>query len=149
VKTLNTSSHYVLVKLDVKEYLMSGTHDVLVQQNSKLFVGAELYRYRDALKCVLEDQFASTSSSSPIFQVTCGSGMGVSCSGEVSDASLYFLAEHDMLADTHFRFHCGLRAHFSFNDDVFAVLGDPRKDVDAVKIQLSASSCPFVVDVET
>ena len=149
IKSLNISSQCILVKVDVKEYFMSGTHDILVQQSSKFFDGAELHRYRDALKCVLENQFVSQGPSSPIFQVTCGSGMGVSCSGEVSDAALYFLAEHDMLADSHFRFHCGLKAYFRFKDDIVAVLDGPRRNVDAFKIRLAASSRPFVVEVET
>ena len=66
---------------------MSGDHQTLIDYSSMFFSGSERLRYRMGLRFMLENQFLQFDHCPAFFQVMSGSGMGLACSGEISDAA--------------------------------------------------------------
>ena len=148
IRSLRVSVCFSLVKIDVKEYVMSGSHSMLLDEASKFFTGAERRRFRQALRFILENQFVQLYDSDWVHQVICGSGMGAMCSGEVSDAALYHLAEKSVLSRQYME-QVGVLAYYRFKDDILAILDGPRKDLHKFSQDLCRAVSPFELQIET
>ena len=151
LRSLRFTTDVTMVKIDVKEYFMSGSHDVLVTESSRFLRGDEREQYRIALQFILANQFVTVPGCDDmeLWQVTCGSGMGMICSGEVSDASFYQLAERRWLQDDEYKSMIGLAAYFRFKDDIIAFFDGLQQDRDRFLRDLSTWARPFSLELES
>ena len=141
--------HASIVKIDIKEYYMSGSHEMLIHQSSRFFQGHQKHMYVAALTFILENQFVEVPGFDILWQVVSGSGMGMICSGEVSDAAFYFPAESSHLSNRSFVESVGLVAYFRFKDDIIAFLDGPNNNPDLFFATLSRESSPFTLELES
>ena len=77
------------VKLDIKDFYMSDTHDALVANSSLSVDVAERDDYRCMASAVWRSQFVKSSFHSHAFRSKVGAGMGMLSSGHVADAAFY------------------------------------------------------------
>ena len=100
------------------------------------------------LRFVLENQFLQLDHYPAFFQVMSGSGMGLACSGEVSDAAFYFLAEKELLSNAEYLRSVGIVAYFRFKDGIVAFLDGVRRGPMKFFNDLSSRSGPFKLELE-
>jgi len=88
------------VKIDIKDYLMSGTREELREHGSRLLdVEGRLVGKR-VIDLLLTYQFVKSDHlPHRVWQVCVGTGMGLKFSGELSDAAFFTMAEEWMLAE--------------------------------------------------
>ena len=90
----------VLIKIDVKDYFMSGDHGEPVDETAKNVVrDKERAAYRKLLSFFLRNQYVQVDKSDKIWRTVIGSGMGCICSGDVSDLALANTMEIGYAAD--------------------------------------------------
>ncbi len=109
-------------KVDIKEFFMSGVHGRLVELCAK-HVALDL---RDSFikvaSFVLSSQYVQVSGCNDVcWKVRKGSGMGVSCAGDLSNVSFWELAERDTLVDETFRGQHGIVFYARYADDLMIV----------------------------
>ena len=102
-----------------------------------------------ALRFVLDNQYVRLGDHPGAWRVLRGSGMGVACSGEVSDAAFLWLAEDGVINSPSFKQEVGLVEYFRFKDDIIAFLDGPRIDLERFKTELAARAMPFILEVES
>ena len=112
-----------MVKIDIKEFSMSGKPGFLSHACSELFCDETEYFQQLVARAVdwlCRNQFVQSEFlPNLINRVTRGSGMWLLHSGEVSDAGFWIAAERGLL-NTSVRKWCSLTYWRRFRDDVFA-----------------------------
>jgi hypothetical protein len=115
-----------IIKLDIKDFFMSGEINPLVLHSMSLIsdpgersVLAELLRIvlTTQLICIPGDPTRSR------WRVKIGSGMGLIVSGEVSDSAFLQMAEVTTILQPSFREKYNVRLWLRFKDDIFCVVG--------------------------
>ena len=82
------------LKLDVKEFYLSGSHEYLVSQSASILDSSIRDDYKLLASVVLGNQYVrSPALPSKHFNVISGTGMGMIPSGSISDAVLYSALE--------------------------------------------------------
>ena len=108
------------------EYYMSGSHDVLIKFSSKMLDGDDTRQcqYMELLTFILTNQFIQLpGKEARTWRTPSGSGMGMPCSGEVADATFYWLVEHELLPEGLLsRF--GVVGYYRFKDDFIVFFDD-------------------------
>ena len=92
----------VFMKIDIDSYIMSGEKEILLDHASENIRPCSMNIFRKALSYILDAQFVSPDppgSSDNVYQVTKGSGMGMTSSGEVADLAYYNLVEKNWVLD--------------------------------------------------
>ena len=107
----------VLLKLDLKEFYLSGDHDLLINTAADQFAEPTAVLLSSALGAVLHHQTVHFDGSH--WKVTKGSGMGAICSGSLSDLVFASLVEIPLLKTRPF---AGLLAYVRYRDDTFVAL---------------------------
>ena len=117
-----------LLKLDVKDFYMSGEHRVLGQTTGDVIAGEEAARARRLTTCILQNQLLRIPSiDDEIFHVKVGSGMGMTFSGDVSDAAFYWMAERDFVLQPATRQRYCIYLYVRYKDDILTILGGTRE----------------------
>eukprot|EP00959_Pyramimonas_sp_CCMP1952_P058791 1227705-Pyramimonas_sp.AAC.1 len=143
------SQAVTIMKIDIKEYYMSGTHSVLREQSSKFFHGGQQRRFTRVLNFILGHQCVELPGiPEHLWKVLHGSGMGMICSGEVSDSTFFQLAEEPWINDAAFFRSVGLRCYFRFKDDIIAFFDGPNQQCDRFFTMLSLRAGPFALELE-
>jgi len=134
------------VKLDVDHFFMTGSaefHAKLCKEFSPLVRKGVIF---DAVLTLLEHQYVETPVwPEKIFQVTNGSGMGLSHSGEVSDCSFYQVCEQKLL---HRLDEFEIKMYRRFKDDVFIIALSRPKFREFFRLY-KAFSQPFAITCES
>lgn len=96
--------------------------------------------FTNAVEFVLENQFVELDSDDRyIFRAIAGSGMGLECSGDISDMCFHHMVEKPFCCDSTFRRHYHVEFYGRFRDDILLVLGgtpDSRREfIHAMKIR--------------
>jgi len=126
-----------LVKIDVKDFFMSGRHSALARDCMELVrdskVASELeapctneqfaHSIRSLIDVVLSNQVVLQDNKP--YAVCIGSGMGMVSSGDVSDASLYNKLEKPFMLQPQVRNKYGIKFYGRFKDDIFLVSSAP------------------------
>jgi len=113
-----------LVKFDIKDFFMSGEHDELLDTCCNEVSQDEEDDFRSVLKSILGSQYVSVRGcNDTVWKVVRGSGMGVVCSGEVSDVCFYALAEKHFCLDPHVRKKFDIMYYGRFKDDGLLIIG--------------------------
>ena len=97
-----------LVRLDIEDFYMRGSHETLIQHSFDLSdpLEGELSKGLDFL---LSNQFCYSRDLSELFFVSIGSGMGACHSGQISDWTLYRLGEERWATDTAIQAQFGVK----------------------------------------
>ena len=117
-----------LIKVDVKEFFMSGDHPSLTEHSFSHIADTEL---RDNLEkfayFILDNQFVSVEigdSKPTLLKVLLGAGMGLLCSGSIADVSFLHMAEKSYVLDPDVRAKYKLVYYARFKDDIILVMDD-------------------------
>ena len=71
----------------MNDYSMSGEHSTVAESASQLIDADKRVAFKKLLHVILEHRLVSLQGPSDTWKVKAGSGMGLMCSGEVSDAT--------------------------------------------------------------
>ena len=138
------------IKLDVKDYFMTGDHGYLAQQSSLVLDVDRRDDYRVVASAILKNQFVSSKSlPGEVFEVTSGTGMGMICSGHIADAVLHNSLEKNFILKTGTRRKFGIVFYARFKDDILLIVKSHFDDVRFLIDQMRAKAAPFVLKVES
>ena len=145
-----------IIKLDVRDFFMSGSHETLAADAGRtLSSSSEALRQFsvDMIEYVIGNQYIRIPGVPMSWRVTHGSGMGLSFSGELADASLLQRLETPFMLTSSVRKECRILAYFRFKDDIIIFqaprqLGQEAKTVEALLSEMNRRAHPFVVEVD-
>ena len=138
---LRNDQSFVLI--DIKEYFLSGSHDVLVTACKPYLPDHLRQSGSKMLAFLLESQIVYDRWNDLHYHVVKGSGMGMPMAGEVSDASFHGICEIPMLALGD-RF--GISLYMRFKDDI--LLACDTNKVDRLVTAFRRYAVPFVLKLE-
>jgi hypothetical protein len=142
----------VFYKIDIKDFFLCGSpQELSIEACKNIFPVAKRNLCRRALIFLLERQivvnpFASDDQDS-VYQVSYGSGMGLTHSGETADAALANCMEHGLINSPDALHVHGLVAYYRFKDDIL-MIGNNRRRMRAMYKQMEARSKFYVLYVE-
>ena len=117
------------VKIDIKDYYMSGTSDQLSEDASFLTNGHHRETSRSAMLCLLSSQWVVSSCAGHddrSWSVHCGSGMGLPFSGDIADAAFLVRCEVDWACVPSILAHHGILRYRRFKDDTLLICTSRR-----------------------
>ena len=137
-----------IIKFDIKGFFMSGTHHDLLDCCCALVPPGIESAFRNMLFTVLSSQLIRLDDSNRAWAVRVGSGMGLSCSGEVSDATFYSKVERDFVLSPSVRAQYGIYYYGRFKDDGLIIMGGSHLSrVEFFESFRARSGC-FRIEVE-
>jgi len=104
------------VRFDIKEFFMSGQHADLANKGTMLLAGPR-NEFRELVRSIISNQLIRIPGINRGWRVTIGSGMGLSFSGELSDAVFYELCEKDFACSREVQKYYGVIHYSRFKDD--------------------------------
>ena len=119
---------------------MSGEHTELINSCTSAAPPETRRPFSELLSFILRNQhIAIDGDESSVHKVTLGSGMGLSCSGEVSDVAFWWMVERNFIDHPQNRKNFFVELYARFKDDIFLCLGGPKerqlKFVNALKMR--------------
>ena len=142
--------HHRIIKIDIKDYFMSGEHDNLISNSSELIDPERRSCFKDLLRPILAHQYVRLDGDTDCaYRVVTGSGMGMLCSGEVSDAAFYSMAERRTVLLPHFRRRFQISFYGRFKDDIILVCGARKEELRNLLEEMRASAGEFRLQVES
>ena len=116
------------LKTDVKDFFMSGGHEELTSLTAGAVESGVRKHYIALTKLILGAQYLECASfPQELWKIVRGSGMGLICSGSISDVAFDRLAEQDWATDKEVqRRHC-ICAYRRFKDDVLIIGNGTRE----------------------
>lgn len=139
-----------MVKMDVKNFYMSGGHKELKENSIEILEKGNLKEWcGDTIELLLSHQYVALELEElEVKQVQVGSGMGAVHSGSISDACFYNLVERIRLDTKKGRGARGVLLYARFRDAILAIV----KGVDNLRklvaeMRLNAKSC-YEIEVE-
>lgn len=144
---VRVSESSVLIKVDIKDFYMSGRHDALCAAAwNWIHKEEERELLRSICSFVLEHQFVCDESAT--FRVRIGSGMGQRHSGALSDMAVAQLAEIGIVDDSQVRNALGIQAYVRYRDDILIVLEKPKAWKQVESLLASRISTCWKIEVE-
>ena len=155
------SQNVRFIKLDIKNFYMSGSHSFLAANAYKhVENAAQRKSLSDLHLFILSQQYVQLKLTSEVFYVTKGSGMGQIGSAETADLGFWHAGEHLALRPEALR-AAGIEFYARYRDDVFIVqnpafvfkhwfgrLEDNLGEQYSISLDtMDRNSCPFL-DVE-
>ena len=114
------------IKVDVKDFFLSGEHSEIVEISSQ----AVSLEFRDHFKqlcsMILRSQYVTIDAKSPseAWQVCRGTGIGLSCAGDLSNTVFALLVETPFITRPQVRARFGIEVYSRFMDDILMVVRD-------------------------
>ena len=103
---------------------MSGQHSEMPSMCEEHVADNRRETFREALEFVLDNQYVEFSNGAlEVFKVLIGSGMGLECSGDVSDICFHEMVEVGFVLDEEIRKKFFVEFYGRFRDDILVVLG--------------------------
>ncbi len=154
LRNVEFRSDQFMVKVDVKDFFMSGTPSELTTPIVDSLPTATLKQrtYKllllNVLDFLLENQYiCSHYCPEEVFNVVEGTGMGLLHSGDLADAALFFLAEFQWACNPKVQSDHGIAALFRFKDDIICFVNSPLQWEIFFKEYCHRSSC-FKLELE-
>ena len=142
-------NNLILIKADIKEFFMSGRHSEILESCSKHVCEQHRASFREMAGWILGSQFVSLPfDSGQLYHVEHGSGMGLSCSGDLSDCTFWDRAEKEFIDSTTVRTKHSIWEYYRFYDDIL-IIADKRGDWKSFVAELSRRAGVFEVVVES
>ena len=137
-----------LLRFDIKEFYMSGTQQATSDAASTAFPS----QFRDSATLmvdhILKSQIVTDGFSDKYFRVNIGSGMGLTCSGELSDGAFCNLAEKDFATNPEIQARYGILFYARFKDDGIIIATCNRQDLIDFTAKFKQKSAPFQLKFE-
>ena len=149
IARLKVDSGTYLVKIDVKEFFMSGEIQELVSFVKHAFSDRGRVPLTKLADHILKHQYIRTGKSRQLHRVIKGSGMGLIFSGEVSDFVLYCLLELSFLLVPSVQAKFRISGVFRFKDDLMLFVDGPRWSIDALIRVMQVKSKFFKLKLES
>ena len=127
---------------------MSGTHRHLLRRVSRCAPSGAQQSFDDLVWCILHNQFVRVPGVRECFRVARGSGMGLMCSGEISDWTFFADAEENFVLDEGVRTRFGIVLYLRFKDDIFVVLEAEDDVVTTFLEEFQALAGDFVLKLD-
>jgi hypothetical protein len=120
---------------------------VLVEQTRKLFGQEIRSEAKLMLRCILSSQVVTVDTSEH-WSVKVGAGMGLLCSGDVADASLFMLAEKEFATSPAIQQQYHISYYGRFRDDILLVIAGSMETRNAFlnEFRRRAGCFKFVID---
>ena len=134
-----------LVKFDIKDFFMSGKHQQLADLASSCFPPDVQFEARCLIDCILGNQIVHVPGDERYWAVKVGTGMGLRCSGELSDTCFFKLCEEKFAADKAVQQQYGVLFYCRFKDDGFFIIDGPQDARIAICQELKRRSGCFQV----
>ena len=127
ISSITVPSDALIVRFDVRDFYMTGMHEHLIA-GCKANIDPEIAdEVGDLLDTILSNQFVWREPSSIAYRVKLGSGMGLACSGEISDTCFFELCERHYAVVPATRENHSIHFYARFRDDGFFVISGPRE----------------------
>ena len=98
---------------------------------------------------LLKNQFISAEKGGDVYNVTIGSGMGLICSADVSNAAFYILVEHDAIKIGTYESGVSLLLYGRYMDDIITIVDGERTSRNRFLYDYKSSSTLFKVKWES
>ena len=130
IKTVAAEDSDYFVKLDVRDFYMTGTPPELKDSIEVLLPpGPRCRLLCEAVEYLLSSEYiVSNLVPGRVFRVVCGSGMGHRHSGRIADCSFFALGEREFAARSQVLQSFGIKRYFRCRDDVFNDLFKETRD---------------------
>ena len=143
---------YKFMKIDIKDFFMSGRHRRIMQiLYSNMSTDDE--EQRIALKLiefVLMNQYVRpTNGAGKGYQVVTGTGMGLICAGEISDFLFHRMVEKPLIENVDVKERLNIRLWSRFKDDIFIAVGGDMQSRKSLWKLLVEKSEFFELKLET
>ncbi|OLP74144.1 hypothetical protein AK812_SmicGene46403, partial [Symbiodinium microadriaticum] len=114
-----------LVKVDIKDYFMSGSPQALTEHGASMMAQPFQQVGMDVIGFLLSHQYVrSHLFTDQVWRVLVGAGMGLNFSGDLCDAAFYSMSESWFVHNQGLRDQTGILLYVRFRDDVFMILRD-------------------------
>ncbi|CAE7466663.1 unnamed protein product [Symbiodinium sp. CCMP2592] len=148
ISSYTATPNHFFMKLDIKDYYLSGTSEELCGACSKVIRSEILPLFTTTLMTLLYYQFVeSRELPERIWRVTKGTGMGLPHSGEVADSAFAALAEDPWAVKRTIQAHHGIDGYWRFRDDIL-ILGSNRQRAKEFFWELRKLAAFFKVQCE-
>jgi hypothetical protein len=155
LRTVKLRPNQLMVKVDVKDFFMSGTPSELTKPilESLPTTTGEQRTYNTLLSNVLdfllENQYiCSPFSKDKVYQVIKGTGMGLFHSGDLADTALYFLSESKWACNPDIQIGHGIDAFYRFKDDIFCIVDSSTQKWEHFLMEYGDRSSCFKMELE-
>lgn len=114
-----------LVKVDIKDYFMSGTAATLTEHGASMMAQPFQKAGMEVIGFLLSHQYVrSHLFTDQVWRVLVGAGMGLNFSGDLCDAAFFSMSEAWFVHNQGLRDQTGILLYVRFRDDVFMILRD-------------------------
>ncbi len=138
------------LKADVKDFFMSGEHKDLIECCSNEIEDSSLKNaFRDIASFIVSNQFISLKDCEKIHKVKIGTGMGLVCSGEMSDLCFYSLSEKHWSTDRKVMDDHEIYLYVRFKDDILMIVNGESRMWLKYFHEMKNRSKFFVVEMES
>ena len=137
------------IKLDVKDFYLSGSHELIINKCSSLLPAESRGNFRLMASVVLHNQLVRSEHAHGLWRVVEGTGMGMIPSGSLSDATLYACMEKDFILKPSVRRRYQILFYTRFRDDILMLVNN---DIDTIRTLLDEIRChahPFVITLDS
>lgn len=142
---VHVSPQSCLVKLDVKDFYMSGSQAEFERVCSEA-CGAHSRLVQHALCTLLGDQFVSDGRS--FFRSDAGSGMGMPHSPNVCNLTFYYTVEFPLVGTEPLRRRHGILLYKRYHDDIIFVADSPKSARDFTSVLIRAALPHYILEVD-
>ena len=115
------------IKYDIKEFYMTGSHGLLIDESAKLVPIDDRSNYRMMAGAMLSSQYiCSNMLPNRVFRAVVGSGMGMLPSSDIADATFYSMVEKPFILKTSTRRDYRILFYARFKDDGLIIMDAPN-----------------------
>ena len=134
ISQMRAKAEHIFIKLDVKDFFMSGDANDLVETSSRLVPENLVNTYMEVLHHLLYSQFVKSEEfPGEFWRVTKGTGMGLPHSGEVADGCFAVLVEDAWAIVPEVLQQHEIEGYWRFKDDILILATNHNKAVNFVR----------------
>ena len=141
-------SNTIMIRLDIREFFMTGRHDDILSSCSGVVTESHQKSFGEMCRFVLGSQYVVPPfPTEEAYKVSVGTGMGLSCSGDLSNICFYVKAEKGYVDSVAVRSECLVWEYLRYMDDVWMAAHDGPGWHKFVS-ELVHRASPFEVQIE-
>ena len=148
INSVSIEPNDMLVKADVKDYFMSGSHANLAEYTSRFCDADYKSSVKDACEFLLHYQFVNLDEqNAEMHQVVEGAGMGLNASGDIADCAFLCDRERSFILRKDIIKRYNIKLYARVKDDIFMILGEsPHRTKIARDWNIACPGSNFVID---
>ena len=140
----------VFIKFDIKDFFLSGVHEEIVELSNKNVAESTRKDYISMCRWILGAQYVALDpTSESAWQVVVGSGMGLTCSPDLSNSTFLQLVEVDWAAVPSVQQQHGILLYTRYMDDGLIIAHNVPHLYQGFLDELARKGKFFVVEIES